>query len=85
MTSTRIYLVRDPDTAVERLVRAYSQAAARGHVARDLECSAATQEQLVAMLTGPDRIEIEDAGRVPDPPDAMTSIDLAMPGEEAQS
>lgn len=58
---TRIYLVRDPDTGEERLVRAVNAHRARSHVAAALEVTVATQDQLVALLTGDDRVAIEDA------------------------
>ena len=61
-TPRRIYLVRAVDTGAERLIRAATVAQARNHAARDtLEVSVATQDQLVALLTGLDTVAVEDA------------------------
>jgi hypothetical protein len=61
-TPTRIYLTRNIDTGEERLVRAPNAARALAHITRtSYEATVATQDQLVALLTGEERIEIEDA------------------------
>jgi hypothetical protein len=61
-TAGRIYLVRHSDTGCERLIRASTAAQARNHAARDsIEVDVASQEQLVALLTGESIVPIEDA------------------------
>jgi hypothetical protein len=61
-TPTRIYLVRNTDTGDERLVRAPNVARALAHIVRvSYTCEVASQEQLVALLTGSDPTEVEDA------------------------
>lgn len=63
--ATRIYLVRNEDTGEERLIRAANSVQARNHAARDtLKVAVATQDQLVALLTGDEKHEIEEAGEV---------------------
>lgn len=63
-TPRRIYLVRDVDTGIERLIRAVSPAQARAHAARDVfEVSVATQDQLVALLTAEIPAAVEEAGQ----------------------
>ena len=58
----RIYLVRHVDTGCERLIRANTAAQARNHAARDtIEVDVASQEQLVALLTGENNVPVEDA------------------------
>lgn len=65
-TPTRLYLIRNTDTGEERLVRAPNAARALAHITRtSYTATVASQEQLVALLTGEDRIEIEDATREP--------------------
>lgn len=61
MSKSTLYLIRDTETAVERLVRARNKAAALRFVMKPLTIAAATPEQLVALLTGDDPIEVEDA------------------------
>jgi len=61
-----IYLIRDTETAVERLVRANNKAAALRFVMKPLTIAAATPEQLVALLTGDDPITVEDAAEAKD-------------------
>lgn len=59
----RIYLVRNADTGDERLIRAANVAQARNHAARDtLLVGVASQEQLVALLTGDAPAKVEEAG-----------------------
>ena len=59
----RIYLVRNTDTGDERLIRATNAAQARNHAARDtLAVAVATQDELVALLTGEQKHEVEEAG-----------------------
>lgn len=65
-TPTRIYLVRDPDTGEERLVRAINAHRARSHIAAALEVTVASQDQLVALLTGETPVLVEDAS-APEP------------------
>lgn len=61
-TPTRIYAIRNTDTGEERLVRAPNAARALAHITRtSYTAEVASQEQLVALLTGENRIEIEDA------------------------
>lgn len=61
-TPTRIYLVRNKDTAEERLVRATNAPRALAHIVKtSYAAEVASQDQLVALLTGDDRVEIEDA------------------------
>jgi len=61
-TPTRIYLVRNTDTAEERLVRATNAPRALAHIVRtSYVAEVASQDQLVALLTGDNRVEIEDA------------------------
>lgn len=61
----RIYIVRNEDTGDERLIRAANVAQARNHAARDtLKVAVATQDQLVALLTGDEKHEVEEAGEV---------------------
>ena len=61
-TPTRIYLVRNTDTGEERLVRAPSAARALAHLVRtSYMAEVASQEQLVALLTAIEPVEIEDA------------------------
>ena len=77
-TPRRIYLVRNTDTGAERLIRAATVAQARNHAARDtLEVSVATQDQLVALLTGLDTVAVEDAAEretEPIPDDKQLSL-----------
>ena len=59
----RIYILRNAETGVERLVRASNATQARAHVARDtFSISVASQDQLVALLTAEDPPEVETAG-----------------------
>lgn len=59
----RIYLVRNSETGAERLIRAVNVAQSRNHAARDtLAVAVATQEQLVSLLTGDERVAVEEAG-----------------------
>lgn len=68
-TPRRIYLTRHVDTGAERLIRAANASQARNHAARDsIEVSVATQDQLVALLTGVDVVPIEEAGHDIDTP-----------------
>jgi len=61
-TPTRIYLVRNTDTAEERLVRATNAPRGLAHIVRtSYTAEVASQDQLVALLTGDNRVEIEDA------------------------
>jgi hypothetical protein len=61
-TPRRIYLVRNTETAEERLVRAANPAQARSHAARAVfEVAVASQDQLVALLTGEEPVKVEDA------------------------
>lgn len=61
--SKRIYLVRNTDTGDERLIRAATAAQARNHAARDtLAVAVATQDQLVALLTGDEQVQVEESG-----------------------
>lgn len=69
---TTLYLIRDTETAVERLVRAKNKAAALRFVMKPLTIAAATPEQLVALLSDDDPITVEDA-------------DPAEPGEPADA
>lgn len=70
-TPRRIYLVRHKDTGAERLIRASTAAQARNHAARDtIEVDVASQEQLVALLTGMEPARIEDAAQGDDKADA---------------
>lgn len=65
----RIYLTRHIDTGAERLIRAANASQARNHAARDsIEVSVATQDQLVALLTGDSNVPIEEAGQDIDAP-----------------
>ncbi len=58
----RIYLVHNAATGTQRLIRAVNVAQARNHAARDtLAVAVATQEQLVALLTGEAGVAVEDA------------------------
>lgn len=58
----RIYLVHNAATGTQRLIRASNTYQARNHAARDtLAVQVATQEQLVALLTGHARVAVEDA------------------------
>lgn len=78
-TPTRIYLVRNTDTAEERLVRAVNAPRALAHIVRtSYSAEVASQEQLVALLTGDDRVQIEDAS-------ASTSDDDNAPATAAPS
>lgn len=61
----RIYLIRNPIDGTERLVRAANQSQARAHCARELEVAVASQDQIVAMLTGDPPVAVEDAGAEP--------------------
>jgi hypothetical protein len=56
-----IYLIRDTETEVQRLVRANNKAAALRFVMKPLTIAAATPEQLVALLTGAEPVKVEDA------------------------
>ncbi len=61
-TPTRIYLVRNTDTAEERLVRAANAPRALAHIVKtSYAAEVASQDQLVALLTADHRVEIEDA------------------------
>lgn len=61
-TPTRIYLVRNKDTAEERLVRATNAPRALAHIVKtSYAAEVASQDQLVALLTADHRVEIEDA------------------------
>lgn len=65
-TPTRLYLIRNNDTGEERLVRASNAARALAHITRtSYTATVASQDQLVALLTGEERIEVEDATRAP--------------------
>ena len=66
---TTLYLIRNTETAVERLVRARNKSAALRFVMRPLTIAAAKPEQLVALLTGDDPITVEDADQA-EPGDA---------------
>ncbi|MCE2661155.1 MAG: hypothetical protein LW854_23495 [Rubrivivax sp.] len=58
----RIYLVRNTETGDERLIRAANAAQARNHAAREtFGVAVASQEQLVALLTGDTPAPVEDA------------------------
>lgn len=62
----RIYLVHNAATGTQRLIRACNVYQARNHAARDtLAVAVATQEQLVALLTGDSRVPVEDASDAP--------------------
>ncbi len=66
MTPTRIYLIRNTETAEERLVRAPNAARALAHIVRTTYTSeVATQEQIVALLTGEQPPAIEDTACEP--------------------
>ena len=66
-TPRRIYLVRNADTGEERLVRAQNAARALAHIVRTSSgAEVATQEQLVALLTAIEPVEVEDAGGAAD-------------------
>lgn len=70
-TPRRIYIVRYKDTGAQRLIRAVSAAQARNHAARDtIEVDVADQEQLVALLTGPEPARVEDASQRDDATEA---------------
>ena len=63
MSKTRIYLVCNADTGDERLIRAANVVQARNHAARDtLIVAVASQDQLVALLTGDKPPAVEEAG-----------------------
>ena len=73
-TPRRIYLVRNSDTGEERLVRAQNAARALAHIVRtSYSAEVATQEQLVALLTAIQPVEVEDAGAADDGPDVADS------------
>jgi len=75
MTATRIYLVRHTDTGTERLIRAVNAAQARNHAARDtIDVTVATQDQLVAMLTGGEPVAVEEAQRRDTTADEPTNV-----------
>ena len=60
-TKQRIYLVEGPGDAT-RLVRATSVSQARNHVLRgSVSVSVAKQDRLVELLSGSERLEVEDA------------------------
>ncbi|HWS75059.1 MAG TPA: hypothetical protein VN324_07955 [Quisquiliibacterium sp.] len=59
-------MIRNTDTGEERLVRAPNAARALAHITRtSYTAEVASQEQLVALLTGEAPAEIEDATREP--------------------
>lgn len=62
----RIYLVRNTETGVERLVRAANVAQARNHISRDtLTVEVASQDQIVSLLkTFHGDVPVEEAGEV---------------------
>ena len=64
--------MRKADTGEERLVRAPNAARALTHIVRtSYSAEVANQEQLVALLTASNPVEIEDASAADDgPPDA---------------
>lgn len=80
-TPRRIYLVRNADTGEERLVRAQNAARALAHIVRtSYSAEVATQEQLVALLTAIEPVEVEDAGAADDgPPDAADAAPVPAP------
>lgn len=64
-TPKRVYIIRNTTTGDERLVRAINASQARNHVARDtFAVAVASQNQLVELLTGEERMTVEDAGAV---------------------
>lgn len=70
-TPRRIYVVRNADTGEERLVRAQNAARALAHIVRtSYTAEVAGQEQLVALLTAIEPVEVEDAGAADDGPEA---------------
>lgn len=77
-TPTRLYLIRNTDTGEERLVRAPNAARALAHITRtSYTATVASQEQLVALLTGEAPAEIEDATREPAAADTEPERDAA--------
>ena len=54
MSKSTLYLIRDTETAVERLVRARNKSAALRFVMKPLTIAAATPEQLVRAHTDPE-------------------------------
>ena len=65
-TAKRVYIIRNSETGDKRLVRAVNASRARNHVARDtLTVKVASQDQLIALLAGEERVTVEDAGGEP--------------------
>lgn len=65
-TAKRVYLVRNVETGTKQLIRAINASQARNHASRDtFTVVVASQDQLIALLSGEDRLTVEDAGAEP--------------------